>query len=155
MIDTLATTGALVTLDAPVTAGAPAVLGTFDYSLVNVVSLLVGLLFLANGYFLVRKGREAVAVFVLSVAVGGGLVFVALFPGAFDFVARLLGLELRARAILVVSNLTLFALVIYLLNRIGKLYDRVSRLNERLSLLDAELEAAGGRGDSDDPDDHE
>mgnify|MGYP001627054693 CR=1 FL=1 len=136
--------------------GVPAVIGSFDYSLVNVVSLLVGLLFLANGYYLVRKGREAVAVFVLSVAVGGGLVFVALFPGAFDLVARLLGLELRARAILVVSNLTLFALVIYLLNRIGKLYDRVSRLNERLSLLDAEVEDHGDRGGHGDRrDDHE
>lgn len=112
---------------------------TFDYSLVNVVALLVGLLFLANGYFLVRKGREAVAVFVLSVAVGGGLVFVALFPNAFDIVARVLGLELRARAILVISNLTLFLLATYLLNRIGRLYDRVSRLNERVSLLEREV----------------
>ncbi|WP_199243375.1 DUF2304 domain-containing protein [Halopenitus persicus] len=117
---------------------------TFDYSLVNVVALVVGLLFLANGYYLVRTGREAVAVFVLSVIVGSGLVFVAAFPTAFDAVARLLGLELRARAILVVSNLTLFALVIYLLNRIGTLYDRVSRLNERLSLLDAEMDDRDG-----------
>jgi len=116
----------------------------FEYSLVNVVALLVGLLFLINGYLLVRRGREAVAVFVVSVAVGGGLVFVALFPNAFDVVARLLGLEWRARAILVVSNLTLFALVIYLLNRIGRLYDRVSRLNEQLSLLEAKVDEGDG-----------
>lgn len=111
-----------------------------EYSLVNAVALLIGLLFLTNGYLLVRRGREAVAVFVVSVVVGGGLVFVALFPDAFDVIAGVLGLEWGARAILVVANLTLFSLVIYLLNRIGRLYDRVSRLNERLSLLETELD---------------
>ncbi|QHS16178.1 DUF2304 domain-containing protein [Halopenitus persicus] len=111
-----------------------------DYTIVNVVALLVGLLFVGTGVHLVRTGRESVAAFLLTTAVGFGLVFVALFPGAFDLVARVLGLELRARAILVISNLTLFVLVTYLLNRIGRLSDRVSRLNERLSLLDRELE---------------
>jgi hypothetical protein len=111
----------------------------FEYSLVNVIALLVGLLFLINGYLLVRRGREAVAVLVVSIVAGGGLIFVALFPNAFDVVAGVLGLEWGARAILVVANLTLFSLVIYLLNRIGRLYDRVSRLNERLSLLETEL----------------
>lgn len=111
---------------------------SFDYSLVNAVALIVGLLFLTNGYYMIRKGRESIPILVVSIGVGGGLVFVALFPTAFDLVARVLGLELRARAILVVSNLTLFALVIYLLNRIGQLYARVSYLNERLSILDAD-----------------
>lgn len=110
-----------------------------EYSVVNAVALLVGLLFLATGYHLVRSGREALAAFVISVVVGGGLVFVALFPSAFDLVARVLGLELRARAILVISNLTLFLLATYLLNRIGRLYDRVSKLNERVSLLEREV----------------
>jgi len=111
-----------------------------EYTVVNLIALLVGLGFLANGYYLVRAGREAVALFVMSLAVGGGLIFVALFPNAFDTVATVLGLELKARAILVIANLTLFVLVTYLLNRIGTLYDRVSRLNEQVSLLRSELE---------------
>lgn len=111
-----------------------------EYTVVNLVALLVGLVFLANGYYLVRKGREAVALFVMSLAVGGGLIFVALFPNVFDVVATVLGLELKARAILVLSNLTLFVLVTYLLNRIGNLYDRVSRLNEEVTLLKSEVE---------------
>jgi len=110
-----------------------------EYTVVNLVALLVGLVFLANGYYLVRKGREAVALFVMSLAVGGGLIFVALFPNVFDVVATVLGLELKARAILVLSNLTLFVLVTYLLNRIGNLYDRVSRLNEEVTLLKSEV----------------
>ncbi|MFB6202143.1 MAG: DUF2304 domain-containing protein [Halorhabdus sp.] len=109
------------------------------YTAINVVAALVGVLFLANGYYLVRRGREAMALFVTSLLVGTGLLFVAAFPGVFESIGSLLGLKWKARAILVVSNLTLFVLVVYLLNRIGTLYDRVSRLNERVSLLDAKL----------------
>ncbi|MFW5965742.1 MAG: DUF2304 domain-containing protein [Halodesulfurarchaeum sp.] len=111
-----------------------------EYTAVNVAALLIGIVFLVNGYRMVRRGRENMAMFLTSLFVGGGLIFVALFYDSFQVVADLLGLELRARAILVVSNLTLFALVIYLLNRIGSLYEKVSRLNEELSLLRAKLE---------------
>jgi len=114
-----------------------------EYTVVNLVAFLVGGVFLANGYYLLRRGREAMALFVTSLVVGGGLIFVALFPNVFQVVASLLGLELKARAILVISNLTLFVLVTYLLNRIGRLYDRVSRLNEQVSLLRADHEERG------------
>jgi hypothetical protein len=123
---------------------------TMAYSLVNLVAFLVGLGFLLNGYVLVRRGREDLELFVMSVAVGGGLVFVALYPDSFDRIATLIGLEWKARAILVVSNLTLFVLVTYLLNRIGRLYDRLSKLNEEVSLLRAELEQRSDPGESDD-----
>jgi hypothetical protein len=116
---------------------------TMEYSLVHLVAFAIGLGFLLNGYVLVRSGREDLELFVMSVVVGGGLVFVAVYPDAFDQVATLIGLELKARAILVVSNLTLFVLVTYLLNRIGRLYDRLSKLNEEVSLLRAELEDQG------------
>jgi hypothetical protein len=99
-----------------------------EYTAVNVIVVLVGLLFLANGFYLVREGREAMALFIMSLVIG------------FEFVATLLGLEWKARAILVISNLTLFVLVTYLLNRVGQLYDKISRLNEQLSLLRSELE---------------
>jgi hypothetical protein len=111
-----------------------------EYSLVHLVAFAIGVGFLFNGYVLVRSGREDLELFVMSMVVGGGLVFVAVYPDAFDQVATLIGLELKARAILVVSNLTLFVLVTYLLNRIGRLYDRLSKLNEEVSLLRAELE---------------
>lgn len=109
------------------------------YTVVNAIAFLVGVLFVANGYFLVRSGREAMALFVTSLVAGAGLIFVALFPDSFQVIAGILGLELKGRAILVIATLTLFVLVIYLLNRIGQLYDRISRLNERISLLEAEL----------------
>ena len=112
----------------------------FDYSLVNFLSLAVGLAFLANGYIIVRSERESLELFVMSLLLGAGLIVVAIVPNVFEVVARLLGLEWKARAILVISNLTLFVLVTYLLNRIGKLYDRVSRLNEQVSLLRSEFE---------------
>jgi hypothetical protein len=111
-----------------------------DYTLVNLATFLVGLGLLFNGYYIVRRGREDIALFVLSAIVGLGLVFVALLPNAFQTVANVLGLELQARAILVVSNLVLFVVVTYLFNRIGKLYDQQSRLNEELSLLKNDLE---------------
>jgi hypothetical protein len=116
---------------------------TMEYSLVHLVAFAIGVGFLFNGYVLVRSGREDLELFVMSMVVGGGLVFVAVYPDAFDQVATLIGLELKARAILVVSNLTLFVLVTYLLNRIGRLYDRLSKLNEEVSLLRAELEDQG------------
>jgi len=111
-----------------------------EYTLVNLIALVVGVAFLVNGYLLVKQGREAIALFVVSLLVGGGLMFVAVFPNVFQVVATLLGLELKARAILVISNLTLFVVATYLFNRIGKLYDRLSRLNEEVSLLRSELE---------------
>lgn len=113
---------------------------TMAYSLVNLVAFLVGLGFLLNGYVLVRRGREDLELFVMSLVVGAGLVFVALSPDSFERIATLIGLEWKARAILVVSNLTLFVLVTYLLNRIGRLYGRISKLNEEVSLLRTELE---------------
>ncbi|EMA02001.1 hypothetical protein SAMN05443574_11122 [Haloarcula vallismortis] len=112
----------------------------FDYSLVNLLSLAVGLAFLANGYIIVRSERESLELFVMSLLLGAGLIVVAIVPNVFEVVARLLGLEWKARAILVISNLTLFVAVTYLLNRIGHMYDRLSRLNEELSLLRSELE---------------
>jgi hypothetical protein len=111
-----------------------------EYTLVNLATLLVGLGLLFNGYYIVRQGREDIALFVLSAIVGLGLVFVALLPESFQTVANVLGLELQARAILVVSNLVLFVVVTYLFNRIGKLYDQQSRLNEEMSLLKNDLE---------------
>jgi hypothetical protein len=105
------------------------------YTVVNLLAALVGIAFLANGYRMVRHGREDMSLFLSSVFVGLGLVFVALFPNAFDVVAGVLGLEWKARAILVVSNLTLFVLVVYLLNRTATLYNQVSRLNEEVALL--------------------
>ncbi|WP_135305269.1 DUF2304 domain-containing protein [Haloarcula amylovorans] len=110
------------------------------YTLVNLIALVVGLAFLINGYVMVKQGREAIALFVVSVAIGSGLIFVAVFPDVFQVIATVLGLELKARAILVISNLTLFVVATYLFNRIGKLYDRLSRLNEEVSLLRTELE---------------
>lgn len=105
------------------------------YDIVNLATFAVGLGLLLNGYLVVRRDREDVALLVVSVIVGAGLMFVAVVPDFFDFVAALLGLEWKARAMLVVSNLTLFVVVAYLFNRIGRLYERVSRLNEELSLL--------------------
>lgn len=109
------------------------------YTVVNLVAFLVGVGLLLNGYLIVRRGREDLSLFVVSLVVGTGLIFVALFQDTFELVAAVLGLELKGRAILVISNLTLFAVVTYLFNRIGTLYDRVSRLNEELSLVKAEL----------------
>jgi len=106
-----------------------------EYTVVNLLAALVGVVFLANGYRMVRRGREDMTLFLTSLFVGLGLVFVALFPHAFEAVAGVLGLEWKARAILVVSNLTLFVLVVYLLNRTATLYEQVSRLNEEVALL--------------------
>lgn len=119
-----------------------------EYTAVNVATFLVGVGLLLNGYLIVRRGREDVALLVVSAVVGSGLIVVALAPDVFQVVAALLGLELKARAILVVSNLTLFVVAIYLFNRIGRLYERVSRLNEELSLLKnaAEEDARDGAG---------
>lgn len=106
-----------------------------EYTAVNFVTFAVGVGLLFNDYALVRRGREDVTLFVLSAVVGVGLIAVAAVPNVFQFVATLLGLELKARAILVIANLTLFAIVAYLFNRLGNLHKQVSRMNEELSLL--------------------
>lgn len=111
-----------------------------EYTVVNFITLAVGVLFLFNGYRIVRSGREDVMLFVVSCLIGSGVIAVALYPNLFTVVASVLGLELKARAILVMSNLTLFFIATYLLNKIGDLNDSVSRLNEEVSLLKTELD---------------
>ncbi len=107
----------------------------FGYSVINLITFFVGLGLLFNGYSLVVQGREDLMLVLLSVTLGVGLVIVAAFPDGFRAVAPLIGLKFKARAILVVSNLTLFISVAYLLNRTGELQTKVSKLNEELSLL--------------------
>jgi hypothetical protein len=71
----------------------------------------------------------------MSGIIGVGLMVVAVLPNIFELVASTIGLELKARAILVSANLTLFIIVTYLFNRISHLYNKISGLNEELSLL--------------------
>ena len=111
-----------------------------DYSLVNIVTFAVGLGLLFNGYSLIIQGREDIALVLLSFVVGLGLVLVAVFPGGFEIIAPVLGLEIKARAMLIISNLTLFIVVVYLLNRTGGLQNKVSKLNEELSLLEHDID---------------
>lgn len=112
-----------------------------SYSLINALTLLLGIGFLANGYRLVRGGREDVSVFLVSAIIGGGLMVVALIPNSvFASTADVLGVRLEAVAVLVVSNLVLFVIATFLFDRIGKLKTKISRLNEELSLLRQQVE---------------
>lgn len=106
-----------------------------EYTNINIITFLLGVLFLLSGYRMVKQGREAISLFLMSGLVGLGLMIVAIYPNIFEFMATIIGLELKARAILVISNLTLFVITTYLFNRISKLYDKISGLNEELSLL--------------------
>lgn len=110
------------------------------FTLVNLIALLLGLGFLYNGYRIATRGREAIPLFLLSLVLGVGLVFVAVFQDTFELVATVLGLEQKGRAILIVSNLTLFVVVTMLFSRISTLYSRLSRVNEELSLLRQQVE---------------
>jgi hypothetical protein len=106
-----------------------------EYTVVNVLTFIIGIGFLFNGYVLVKRGQEDLPMFILSAIIGIGLFIVAIIPTIFQFIATLIGLKLKARAILVISNLTLFVIVTYLLNRIGRLHKKLSRVNEEMSLL--------------------
>lgn len=111
-----------------------------DYSLINLMTLAVGIVFLINGYRLIQQGREDIALFLMSSVVGVGLAVVAVVPEIFQRVATIIGLELKARAILVTSNLVLFVITTYLFDRLGRLSKSISELNEELTLLRAEQE---------------
>jgi hypothetical protein len=111
-----------------------------DYTILNLVTFLVGLIFLLNGYQIVRKGREAIVLFVMSALIGFSLVIVAIYPSAFTVLIASLGVDVPGRGLLVLSNLSLFVLVMYLFHRIGDQYESISRLNEELSLLKARLD---------------
>lgn len=111
-----------------------------EYTLINLITALIGAVFLYNGYRIVRSGREDLVVFAMSGIIGFGLLVVALFPNTFALVASALGVEKLTNAILFVANLTLFVLVTYLFNRIGRLHQNISRLNEELSLLRSTVE---------------
>lgn len=111
-----------------------------QYTVLNAVTLVVGIAFLYNGYRIVRRGREAVALFGMSAVVGLGLISVALYPTILTGTAAALGADVAGRAVLVFAILTLFIITTYLFHRLGELYESVSRLNEEVSLLRTELE---------------
>lgn len=111
-----------------------------QYNIINLLTFCVGVAFLYNGYRIVRRGREAVALFGMSATVGAGLIIVALYPTVFIAVASSLGVVVADRALLILANLTLFVLTTYLFHRLGRLYENVSRLNEEVSLLRTELD---------------
>ena len=118
-----------------------------EYSAINAITFVIGLLFLYNGYRIVKSGREEVAMFAMSSVIGLSLLIVAVFPDIFEVVATVLGIEFKTNAILIVSNLTLFVLITYLFGRIARLYDTVSRLNEEVSLLRSQREEERRRQD--------
>lgn len=109
------------------------------YSLVNLIATLLGVAFIYNGYRLVRHGREDIFWFLISGTVGVGILVVAFYSNIFIIVADIIGLRLKGRAILVVANITLFALVAVLFSVVKNLYDRVSQMHEELVLLRHEL----------------
>lgn len=106
-----------------------------EYTLINVISFVFGCIFLYAGFRMVKRGREDVVLFFMMAGVGAGFIVVALYPNFFELVAALIGLEWKGRAILVVSSLVQFVLIMYLLHRTNQLYTKVSTLNEELSLL--------------------
>lgn len=115
----------------------------FEYfTFVNAVTLLVGLWFLRHGYRQGQHSRESVPVFLTSLVLGLGLIFVAVFQDSFVVVASVLGIEQKGRAILIVSNLTLFVVVTLLFSRLTILYNRLSMMNEDLALLRARVDAS-------------
>lgn len=107
---------------------------------VNIVTFVVGFGLLFNSYSLLVQGREDIALVLLSFVVGIGLIVVAVFPGGFGIIAPIIGLEIKTRAMLIISNLTLFVVVVYLLNRTGGLQNEVSKLNEEMSLLKHDID---------------
>ncbi|WP_336135327.1 DUF2304 domain-containing protein [Natronomonas amylolytica] len=117
-----------------------------EYTLINGITFALGWVFLYIGYRMVKRGRGDVALFLTMAGIGLGFIIVAVYPDIFEVIASVIGLEWKARAILIVSSLVQFILIIYLFHRTSRLYDKVSRLNEELSLLNASM--TDGRGDS-------
>jgi hypothetical protein len=109
-----------------------------EYTIINGITFLLGVIFLYIGYYLVKRGQEDIGLFVITGAIGSGLIVVAVYPGVFDIIARIFGLEMRARAIFVASNLTQFIIIVYLFTQIGRLDSKISKLNEELSLRSTE-----------------
>lgn len=118
---------------------------------IQIITFVVGAAFIYNGYRLVRSGREDITLFLMSGVIGIGLMTVAAVPNIFEIIGTALGLEWKGRAILVVANLTLFVIITYLVNQIGRLHDHISKLNEEVSLLrNAVEEADNGYGEDED-----
>lgn len=115
-------------------------LAIVGYDIVNVITFCLGIIFLFTSYNVIANGKEDLPLFLLSGIIGLGLLTVAVFPDMFQGVATVIGLEYKGRAILVVSNLTLFVVVTYLFNLIGRQQKKLSRLNEELSLLKSGIE---------------
>ncbi len=100
---------------------------------VRIVGIVVALLFMGYGALKYRSGKWRKTDLGLALLIALGIGLVSIFPEAVGVVAKVLLLENRLFAVLVVSNLILFALFLYLLNQVRLANRRTGELVRALA----------------------
>ena len=102
---------------------------------INFVGILVGVYLLWQSYLLIRRREESVFNFYVWLLVGAGLIMAGLFPGVFEYIIDVLGMEERAFAMFAIGIFILYLLVFHIFQQIRLLESSLSSMNEELSLM--------------------
>ena len=83
----------------------------------RVIGMLIGVVIGAYSVYKYRKRRYSKIDFLLGLVLAAGLIVISVNPGVGDIPARVLGMQTRWFAVLFISNLFLFFLFLYVLNK--------------------------------------
>ena len=101
--------------------------------LLQFVGILIGLAIGGYGVYKYRSRRYGKLDLIISLLISIGLLAVSINPANVDILARLLGMQTRWFAALVLSNITLLGLFFYTLNKVNKANRSVGELVRALA----------------------
>ena len=104
--------------------------------LLRVVGLVFGLLVGAYSIYKLYKGRFSKLDFLFAFGLAAGLIAISLNPALGDIPARWLGMQTRWFAVLFVSNVFLFLLFLYVLNKANQANRTIGSLVQALAIAD-------------------
>lgn len=107
---------------------------------IQIVGILVGLFFLFQSYYMVKKKKGDVPDFLVWGFVGGGIVAVSAFPLIFDYLLGILQMKERPFAIFTVGILICYLFLFQMFKSLRGIKASISKLNESLSILMYEIE---------------
>lgn len=101
--------------------------------MLNLIGAVMGLALIVYAIYKFARHRFSKFDLLLSLLVGGGVMLLALDPALADIPARALGMETRWFAVLFLSNVVMFLLFLYVLNKTNRANRELGRVVRALA----------------------
>ncbi len=94
----------------------------------QIIILIVAGLLILRKFVMVLRRRNSFREFILATLIWGGFAAFSLFPNAITLIGKALGFELGINALLVITTLVLFYIVLMLMVRIDRVDQNLTKL---------------------------